>query len=364
MVRSGDRWLTTLPSGLAAAGGGLNFVRAQHRPFSLLDVTISFPFVPESISITTVGLVALLAPAAIIALITLLLLPASSARRTLKRSQVWRRTLWELHVGLAGLALSVALGFFITQGLKNIFAKPRPHFLALCEPDLSNVAAHVVGGYGQDISARWTLVDASICARADKSILNDGFRSFPSGHCSFSWSGLLYLSLFLCAKFAIAIPPLPLSSTGLVQLAPERATDSELLPLHYPPNAQPSSQSKPPQAPVADASSDSGLPIYNQAAAPPTYGLLLALIPLGVATYISSTRYAEFWHFGFDVIGGSVIGIVSAWLAFRWYHLPIQRGQGWAWGPRSAERAFGIGVGVGSYVGPELGGSERSMREH
>jgi len=31
----------------------------------------------------------------------------------------------------------------------------------------------------------------------------------------------------------------------------------------------------------------------------------------------------------------------------------VTRGAGWSWGPRSYTRAWGIGVGVGSYVGTE-----------
>jgi hypothetical protein len=50
---------------------------------------------------------------------------------------------------------------------------------------------------------------------------------------------------------------------------------------------------------------------------------------------------------------GSLIGITCAWFSFRFYHLPITRGAGWAWGPRSYDRAWGIGVGRGSYVGTE-----------
>jgi hypothetical protein len=42
---------------------------------------------------------------------------------------------------------------------------------------------------------------------------------------------------------------------------------------------------------------------------------------------------------------------VTAIFAFRWYHLPISQGAGWSWGPRSRERAFWAGVGVGTYVG-------------
>lgn len=33
--------------------------------------------------------------------------------------------------------------------------------------------------------------------------------------------------------------------------------------------------------------------------------------------------------------------------------MPIRQGAGWSWGARSRDRAFYIGLGVGSYVGPE-----------
>lgn len=170
---------------------------------------------------------------------------------------------------------------------------------------------------------------------------------------------MLYLSLFVCSKFAIAIPYLPLDALSAIQIKEQRSNDIPLLPLHQPREAVASSSSGPgrkspsPQPPQPTADRAEQLPLYNQAAAPPTWGIILLLIPLGVAAYITSTRYVEFWHFGFDVFSGALIGIVSAWFAFRWYHLPVQGGQGWAWGPRSRDRAFAIGVGVGRYVGPE-----------
>lgn len=336
---------------LAGAGGGLNFVKPKYRPFSLLDLTISYPYVEESISTTTLALVALLAPAAIIAIICIIVVPGPSFRRSLTRSQTLRRKFWELHVGLAGLALSVALGFFVTQGVKNIFPKPRPHFIAVCKPDLNNIASYVVGGEGQDISIRWTLVSPDICMTPNTSLLDDSFRSFPSGHCSFSWSGLLYLTYFLCAKFSITIPYLPTQLRRYSQInSAEQSADIEMLPM---PATSSSATSKAPLRPRPNAQTESSTQLYNQAATPPNYGLLLALIPLGVATYIASTRYSEYWHFAFDCLSGSLIGILSASLAFRWYHLPIRRGHGWAWGPRSRDRAFGVGVGVEGYVGPE-----------
>lgn len=344
-------------SAFAAAGGGLNYVSSIGRPFSLLDLSISYPLIPETITTTTLALVALLAPAAIIVIVALTIVPGPAVRRTLRRRDVIRRSLWELQTGLAGLALAVAVAFFITQGLKNLFGKPRPHLLALCQPDVNNLANNVVGGFGQDISARWTLVDKSICTQPDQSALNDGFRSFPSGHASFSWSGLLYLSLFLASKFAIAIPYLP-TTPWLTAWSPAartntaRSNETELLPLHNPRPSQ--SSTKPPLQPSAQ-NNDHMLeqPVYNLAASPPNYGIIVVLIPIGAAAYITSTRYSEYWHFGFDVLGGAIIGVFSAWGSFRWYHAPIRRGQGWSWGPRSRERAFGIGVGTATYVGPE-----------
>ena len=98
---------------------------------------------------------------------------------------------------------------------------------------------------------------------------------------------------------------------------------------------------------------DAVVPIRYQNAAPPVYTLVLILVPVCAAIYITSTRFTDFRHFGFDLLFGSLIGITCSWFSFRWYHLPITRGAGWAWGPRSYERAWGIGVGRGSYVGTE-----------
>jgi hypothetical protein len=216
---------------------------------------------------------------------------------------------------------------------------------------MDNISDYVVGGYGQDLSVRWTLVTFAICTQADQSILDDSFRSFPSGHSSFSFAGMLYLTLFLCSKFAIAIPHLPLVPAGPLRVR-STSSDHELLPLHANRARGDSLDTKREIEDPAEMQADP-LSVRNAAAAPPVYLIIPALAPVGVAVYIVSTRYAEYYHFGFDIISGSLIGIVAAWVSFRWYHLPISRGQGWAWGARSKDRAFAIGVGTGGYVGDE-----------
>src|ERR1700712_5541577 len=86
-----------------------------------------------------------------------------------------------------GLALSLALAFFFTQGMKNLFGKPRPDMLSRCIPDMSpeSIRTHTVGGgYGSIFNPEWVLVSAAICTNTDTALVDDGFRSFPSGHAS------------------------------------------------------------------------------------------------------------------------------------------------------------------------------------
>lgn len=343
---------------IAFLGLALNYVEPYKRPFSLLDLSISFPLVEETVSANQAAYICGFGPAAIIALVVLIAVPGFAFAKANSRSTLWRIKAWELEKGWAGLALGIALAFFVTQGMKNLFGKPRPNMLDRCQPDLTDISSHVVGGYGQDISARWTLVSASICTQTNMRLLNDGFRSFPSGHSSATWAGMLYLTLFLCSKFAIALPFFPDRSTTQVT-GMRRSDDHQLLPLHNNhardsidnPNSN-DVHDKPPDSPATIATS-SPLPLRNHAATPPNHLLVLALFPLAVAVYICATRFFEFYHFGFDILSGSLIGIASSWFSFRWYHAPIRNGAGWAWGARSRDRAFGIGVGTRTYVGDE-----------
>jgi membrane-associated phospholipid phosphatase len=212
-------------------------------------------------------------------------------------------------------------------------------------PDLANIAKYAVGGFS-DTQGGYLLVSQTICTSTDKSLMDDGFRSFPSGHSSFSASGLIYLSLYLASKLAITIPFLSPSeySADASRFAafPSRAEKRQIAR-----NQKKSQDSGEPTNPSGH--NDAIIATRNQAAAPPLYLLVLAAIPFFASIYISSTRYSDFRHHGFDIIFGYLIGAVAAILSFRFYHLPISQGAGWSWGPRSRDRSFWAGIGVGSY---------------
>ncbi len=80
-----------------------------------------------------------------------------------------------------GLGLTLAIVMLLTDGMKNLFGKPRPDMISRCQPDVSNVQDYVVSRYA---FGDGFLVSAAICQQTDIGILNDGFRSFPSGHAS------------------------------------------------------------------------------------------------------------------------------------------------------------------------------------
>lgn len=175
-----------------------------------------------------------------------------------------------------------------------------------------------------------------------------------------SFAGLLYFALFLCAKFAVRIP-------YLLPYSFEAAHPATLTNGHFHENSKTLDDS-PISAGLNSRGGDNRIEHRDQTAAPPTYGIVLPLIPVCVALYICTTRYSDFKHAGFDIIAGAIIGAVVAYLSFRLYHLPLGRGAGWAWGPRGATRAFGVGVGTLSYADIEghrrnHGGLEAGMND-
>lgn len=151
---------------------------------------------------------------------------------------------------------------------------------------------------------------------------------------------MFYLALYLCSKFSIAIPILlPYSYSTLhnkKKSSPGFTTGDDI-----PDQLKTDS---------FDAHDHLPVPLRKQAAAPPAYLFILPLIPISVATYVASTRFSDFRHHGFDVLFGSLMGILSSSISFRMYHLPIRRGAGWSWGPRTVSRAFGVGVGVHGFA--------------
>jgi membrane-associated phospholipid phosphatase len=304
--------------------------------------------------------VALIAPAVIIFLVTFLLVPGPTVPKSTPRSLVWRRKLWEWFAGWTGLALSCATAWIITNGMKNLFGHWRPDLLSRCNPDITNIAKYAVGGFPNSTEGSY-LVTWGICQTTDQSNLDDGFRSFPSGHASFSAAGLIYLSLFLASKLAITIPFLAPRSystePSYFSAFPSRMNSGSRTTRGLNSNTDPYNKDASIEMradPLLSSAENSTVAARNQSAAPPLYLLVTIAVPFLTSIYITSTRYSDFRHHGFDLLFGFLLGTATAIYSFRFYHLPISQGAGWAWGPRSRDRAFWAGIGVGSYATNKL----------
>ncbi|KAG0377747.1 hypothetical protein BGX24_005516 [Mortierella sp. AD032] len=145
------------------------------RQFSVEDTSV----IMETIPTWALIVIAVVFPAVLMAVISLAI----------------RRSSYDFHNGFLGLLLSVSLTIVVTQVVKVTVGKHRPDFLDRCKPMLEGVAVT-----RDEPMKLWTV---DICTTADHSVFKDGMRSFPSGHASTSFAGLIYLSLWLAGKMYV-----------------------------------------------------------------------------------------------------------------------------------------------------------------
>ncbi|KAK2591857.1 hypothetical protein QQS21_010436 [Conoideocrella luteorostrata] len=319
-----------------------------------------FPFTEEeTVPAWLAAVICGLFPVIAIFIVSLVLVPGSTVPKNTSKAYIWKRKLWELHVGWLGLLMAVGSAFFFVSGIKNMCGKPRPDLLSRCEPDLANAAKYLVGGVTGAYNGS-KLYSGDICKQKDLSKLDDGFRSYPSGHSASAASGMIYLSLFLASKFSVTLP-FVVSSSGPLDDSMHAAFPSRMGGGGYPYEGNGNGGNKTGIA-YRGAKHNSRLQsLRRQAAAPPVYLLAITLVPFCVAIFIAASRWFDFRHHGFDILFGFLIGTITAIYSFRYYHLPIMAGAGWAWGPRSDDRAFWAGVGRLGYAGDNSDEYSRHM---
>lgn len=116
-----------------------------------------------------------------------------------------KASLHKFHVTLLGFLISIFLTLFITDVIKNSVGRPRPDLISRCKP---------AAGTPKDI-----LVNIEVCTETEHHTLHDGWRSFPSGHSSFAFSGLGFLALFFAGQMHVFRPRTDLSR-ALLAIAP------------------------------------------------------------------------------------------------------------------------------------------------
>ena len=156
----------------------------------------------------------------------------------------------KVHVTILGFFISILVTSLITDIIKNAIGRPRPDLLDRCKPRKG--------------TPEHTLVDFEVCTETDHHVLQDGFRSFPSGHSSFSFAGLGYLSFFLASQLRALHPRVDLLR------------------------------------------------------------IILAFVPLLGAALIALSRYEDYRHDPYDITVGSLLGFSMAFFSWRRFYPPLR----------------------------------------
>ncbi|CEP16087.1 hypothetical protein [Parasitella parasitica] len=148
---------------------GIDMIAPFHREFSINDTSLMHKYTENE----SVPVVAIVVPVLVIAAVSLGI----------------RRSCLDLHSGLLGLAVALSLTIMMTDVIKISVGRPRPDMLDRCQPPQGIENPPLL------------LLNYTICtADHDTYKFKDGFKSFPSGHSSFSFAGLGFLSFYLAGK--------------------------------------------------------------------------------------------------------------------------------------------------------------------
>ncbi|ORX38970.1 phosphatidic acid phosphatase type 2/haloperoxidase [Kockovaella imperatae] len=208
------------------------WVDGYRRLFSVTDASLAHPYAEhERIPVWLLAVLCGIVPAILIVLM----------------GAGIQRSAWDVHCGILGLILGLGLSQTFTTIIKITAGRPRPDLFSRCQlpEDLTSNPVHGL--------TSWT-----VCERTD--LLTEGFRSFPSGHASFAWTGMWYLILYAAAK----------------------------------------------------------LRLFNRRSH--TWKSWILLAPLSCAALVSISRTMDYRHHSTDVIAGGIIGILAGWLSYRQFY--------------------------------------------
>ncbi|OHE92939.1 PAP2 superfamily protein [Colletotrichum orchidophilum] len=182
--------------------------------------------------------------------------------------QIRVRSFWDINNGIMGLLYSVIGSTVFQVMIKWLIGGLRPNFLEVCQPDITKASqpgGNATGldgtGYG---GIMWT---SDVCTREMDGTLSNAMESFPSGHTTAMFSGMVFLYLYLNAKLKV-------------------------------------------------------FSNYH----PPMWKLILTYAPILLATLVGGSLTVDQSHNWYDVLAGALIGTVFAFSSYRMVYASV-----WDW---------------------------------
>jgi len=148
----------------------------------------------------------------------------------------------ELSTVVMGALLAVFLTALTTNLVKICVGRPRPSFAARCWPD------------GEEV---WSSTPGVPLCSGSAALVKEGRKSFPSGHASWSFAGMFYLTLYLSAELEVF--------GGSAQV----------------------------------------------------WRILVSIAPCVVSGFIALSRFFDYWHHWQDIAVGSFLGCAVSWVVTR-----------------------------------------------
>ncbi|KAF2428281.1 PAP2-domain-containing protein [Tothia fuscella] len=200
------------------------------------------------------------------------------------------RSFWDINNATLGMLYSLIGAAVFQVFLKWLIGGLRPHFLAVCKPDINRMFDAVGFAIGDGVQNLYFHPD--ICTGDIKDI-RDSLESFPSGHTTAAFAGFVFLSLYLNAKLKVFA------------------------------NYHPS-----------------------------LWKLIAVYAPILGATLIGGALTIDEFHNWYDVVAGGIIGTIFAFSAyrmmyasvwdFRFNHIPLARGVPFTYSSSSAGAFHGF----------------------
>lgn len=124
--------------------------------------------------------------------------------------QIRIKSFWDVNNAVLGLLYSLINAAVFQVFIKWLIGGLRPHFLAVCDPDVTlppsggtgaandgvEFAKNAASGFG------YLMFTRAVC-RGNKDDIDDSLESFPSGHSTAAFAGFVFLFLWLNAKLKL-----------------------------------------------------------------------------------------------------------------------------------------------------------------
>jgi phosphatidate phosphatase len=112
-----------------------------------------------------------------------------------------RQILVSTYHGLSLFFLGASITSLLTEIGKRWIGRLRPHFIKVCQPDISSIICSLNNTSGSNLLYNYIETSGEFCKETNLAKVKDARLSFPSGHASHSCYTMVFLIIYLQARF-------------------------------------------------------------------------------------------------------------------------------------------------------------------